>query len=72
MKLMEKDIMEHSMKEFYVLEYKVMDSKGREKNAQFAGVFNSLSTLTSAKNKLLKECKNKISFQVYNHNHIFP
>ena len=60
------------MKEFYVLEYKTIDSRGREKNAQFAGVFNSVDELGRAKEVLCNDNNNKISFQVYNHNNIFP
>lgn len=60
------------MKEFFVLEYKIMDSRGREKNAQFAGVFQSLTKLNDAKNNIISNSKNKISFQIYNHNNIFP
>jgi hypothetical protein len=60
------------MKEFFVLEYKIMDSRGREKNAQFAGVFQSIDDIETAKQKLLFNNKKNISFQVYNHNNIFP
>ena len=60
------------MKEFFVLEYKIMDSRGREKNAQFAGVFQSLHDIETAKQKLLLNNEKNISFQVYNHNNIFP
>lgn len=59
------------MREFYVLEYKTIDSKGREKNAQFAGIFTSADDLSKAK-EILSDKNNRISFQVYNHNNIFP
>ena len=58
------------MRSFYSLEYKTIDSKGREKNAQFVGIFKTKEEIEKAKNKLL-ENKDKISFQVYNHEHVF-
>ena len=60
------------MSEYYTLEYKNIDSKGREKNAKFVGVFLTLQQLDNAKKKLLENSINKISFQIYNHNNIFP
>ena len=60
------------MKEFYTLEYKTMDSKGREKNAKFVGVFMTAEDLENAKKTILGKATNNISFQVYNHNNIFP
>ena len=60
------------MKEFYTLEYKTIDSKGREKNAKFVGVYMNADDLESAKKSILDKSTNNISFQVYNHNNIFP
>ena len=59
------------MRKFYSLEYKTMDSKGREKNAKFVGIFLSQEEIEKAKTQILSETKNKISFQVYNHEHVF-
>ena len=59
------------MRKFYSLEYKTMDSKGREKNAKFVGIFLSEEEIEKAKAKILRETDNNISFQVYNHEHIF-
>ena len=54
-----------------MLEYKNTDSRGGEKNAQFAGVFVTMEEVEAAKNKLLKENDKKITFQVYNNSSIF-
>ena len=52
--------------QIYVLEYKESDSKGREKNAKFVGVYNSISDVDNAKKKISEELTNKkISFQTY-------
>ena len=59
------------MRSIYVLEYKVADSRGREKNAQFAGVFKSLEDIEKAKNILLEGKKQNITFQVYNSQSFF-
>jgi len=59
------------MREFFVLEYKNTDSRGREKNAQFAGIFSNLNDIEIAKEKLLSENNNKITFQVFNNRSIF-
>ena len=59
------------MRRFYSLEYKTMDSRGREKNAKFVGIFLSQEEIEKAKTQILSENKNKISFQVYNHEHVF-
>ena len=59
------------MRRFYSLEFKTMDSKGREKNAQFVGIFKTVEDLEKAKTKILRETDNNISFQVYNHEHVF-
>ena len=59
------------MREFFVLEYKNTDSRGREKNAQFAGIFSNLDDIETAKERLLSENNNKITFQVFNNRSIF-
>ena len=59
------------MRRFFSLEYKTMDSKGREKNAKFVGIFQSEKEIEKAKTKILRETDNNISFQVYNHEHVF-
>jgi len=59
------------MRRFYSLEYKIMDSKGRGKNAKFVGIFKSEQELENAKTKILSETNNNISFQVFNHEHVF-
>ena len=59
------------MRKFYSLEYKTMDSKGREKNAKFVGIFLSQEEIEKAKTQILRETNNRISFQVYNHEHVF-
>ena len=64
-------ITELSMRKFYSLEYKTMDSRGREKNAKFVGIFLTKEEIEKAKTKLIQESDNNISFQVYNHEHVF-
>jgi hypothetical protein len=59
------------MTKFFTLEYKTTDSKGREKTPKFAGVFRNLDDLESAKNKLLQDVSNRLSFHVYTHEQIF-
>ncbi len=59
------------MRRFFSLEYKTMDSKGREKNAKFVGIFKSEEEIEKAKMKILSKTSNKISFQVFNHEHVF-
>ena len=59
------------MRRFYSLEYKTMDSKGREKNAKFVGIFLTEEEIEKAKTQILSESNNNISFQVYNHEHVF-
>ena len=49
-----------------------MDSKGREKNAKFVGVFMTSDDIEKAKKNILEKVTNNVSFQVYNHNNIFP
>lgn len=53
------------MKSLFTLEYKLVDSKGREKRPLFVGVYKTLEEIEKAKEALLKDCKDKISFQVY-------
>ena len=55
----------------YILEYKVVDSKGREKTPKHVGVFTSLELLDREKEKILESSKNRISFQVYVNERIF-
>ena len=59
------------MRRFYSLEYKTMDSKGREKNAKFVGIFQSEEEIEKAKKQILSKTNKHISFQVYNHEHVF-
>lgn len=59
------------MKTAYVLEYKSIDSKGREKNSVHAGVYKSLQEIDKKKEEILNEIKNKISFQIYAVDHYF-
>ena len=59
------------MREFFVLEYKNTDSRGREKNGQFAGIFSDLNEIDIATERLLKQNNNNITFQVYNNRSIF-
>ena len=59
------------MRRFFSLEYKTMDSKGREKNAKFVGIFQSEEEIEKAKIQILSETNKHISFQVYNHEHVF-
>tara|TARA_S200002703_G_scaffold140176_1_gene131290 strand:- start:318 stop:497 length:180 start_codon:yes stop_codon:yes gene_type:complete len=59
------------MREFFVLEYKNTDSRGREKNAQFAGIFSNMDDIEIAKERLLSKNNNKITFQVFNNRSIF-
>lgn len=57
--------------EFFTLVYKEVDSKGREKNAKYDGVYKTLDSLEEAKQRLLGSAKANISFQVYIHEHVF-
>mgnify|MGYP003113235526 FL=1 len=59
------------MRRFYSLEYKNIDSKGREKNAKFVGIFKTEIELENAKSQILSNTTTNISFQVYNHEHVF-
>ena len=53
------------MRTVFVLEYKDIDSKGREKNATHVGVFSSVDKLEEAKSNIISQLGSKISFQVY-------
>jgi hypothetical protein len=53
------------MRTCYVLEYKEIDSKGREKNARHVGVFSSLETLEEMKNVIQAKSKKNLSFHVH-------
>lgn len=59
------------MSQCYILEYKVVDSKGREKTPKHVGVFSSVDQLDKEKEKILLSNKNRISFQVYVNERIF-
>jgi len=58
-------------KKLYVLEYKTIDSKGREKLAQYAGIYETLDLLNQRKNKLIKKLGEKITFQVYENEKVY-
>lgn len=53
------------MKTSYILEYKVVDSKGREKNSKHVGVFSSLDKLEHKKQEILNNIGQNLSFQIY-------
>jgi hypothetical protein len=53
------------MRTCYVLEYKEIDSKGREKNARHVGVFSSLEALEEMKNVIQAKSKKNLSFHVH-------
>ena len=53
------------MKTSYILEYKVVDSKGREKNSKHVGVFGSLDKLEQKKQEILNMVGQNLSFQIY-------
>jgi hypothetical protein len=53
------------MRTCYVLEYKEIDSKGREKNARHVGVFSSLEALEEIKNVIQAKSKKNLSFHVH-------
>lgn len=59
------------MKNFFTLEYKEIDSKGREKNQKYVGVFKDIASLESKKNELLNNLNNNVSFYVYSHQSVF-
>ena len=49
----------------FILEYKTVDSKGREKNPKHVGVFSDINRLENEKQRILESNKNRITFQVY-------
>lgn len=53
------------MKTSYILEYKVVDSKGREKNSKHVGVFGSLDKLEEKKQEIMSAGGQNLSFQIY-------
>ena len=53
------------MKTTYILEYKQVDSKGREKNSKHVGVFGSLDKLEQKKQEILNMVGQTVSFQIY-------
>lgn len=58
---------------FYTLEYKLMDSKGREKSCSFVGVYKDLESLNEQKQNIIKLNPSKsFSFHVYTHEQVFP
>lgn len=58
---------------FYTLEYKLMDSKGRERSASYVGVYKEIEKLEEAKEKIIKyNPDTSFSFQVYTHEPMFP
>ena len=59
------------MRVLFTLEYKQVDSKGREKTPKFLGVFNNLEKLEKVKSKVTSEMGDNISFQVYTSEHPF-
>lgn len=56
------------MRTVYILEYRSIDSKGREKNAKHVGVFSDLESLEKVKEHILSKVDSKISFHVYTSN----
>ena len=59
------------MRTCYILEYKDIDSKGREKNARHVGVFKSLDEVEKKKNEILSSTDKKISMSVHISNNVF-
>jgi hypothetical protein len=58
---------------FYTLEYKLIDSKGRERNTSYVGVYKDLEKLNQQKENIIKFNPNQsFSFQVYTHERFFP
>jgi len=49
----------------YILEYKELDSRGREKNSKHVGVFKTIDDLEKKKAEILHTLTKQISFQVY-------
>ena len=59
------------MRTCYILEYKYLDTKGREKNPKHVGVFKTLEQIDKKKNEILSSVKEKLTFQVYVHESVF-
>ena len=55
---------------FYTLEYKQLDNRGREKTPKYVGVFKSLDQIQQKKEEMLQK-NSSISFQIYSHTHTF-
>lgn len=53
------------MRTLFILEYKLIDSKGREKTPKFLGVFNDMNKLEQVKSETLAKLGDNISFHVY-------
>ncbi|MEK9741339.1 MAG: hypothetical protein VW262_09155 [Flavobacteriaceae bacterium] len=53
------------MRTCYILEYKEIDSKGREKNARHVGVFSTLETLEEMKKVIQDKTEKNLSFHVH-------
>ena len=53
------------MKISYILEYKLIDSKGRQKNSMHVGVFGSLENLEQKKQEIMTLVGQNLSFQIY-------
>ena len=53
------------MKISYILEYKLIDSKGRQKNSKHVGVFGSLENLEQKKQEIMTLVGQNLSFQIY-------
>lgn len=60
-----------TVRTLFTLEYKLVDSKGREKAPKFLGVFDCLNKLESVKQSTLKQHGDNISFHVYVSEHPF-
>lgn len=59
------------MRTLFTLEYKQVDSKGREKTPKFLGVFNDLEKVEEVKKTTIEKFGDNISFQVYISEHPF-
>ena len=53
------------MRTVFVLAYKLMDSKGREKTPKFLGIFNDIDKIEEVKLQTIGRLGKNISFQVY-------
>lgn len=53
------------MRQFFILEYKEVDTKGREKNSRHVGVFSSLEAIENAKQSILAKTNKNLSFHVH-------